>query len=83
MLVVFGFSPMMGAKFKGSMSPGGASTSDFVKGPPVGSVTFCHCASSTFSAPRWTSALPPDTTPGTRLRIAEVLSGAPVIATWR
>jgi 8-oxo-dGTP pyrophosphatase MutT (NUDIX family) len=28
-------------------------------------------------------ALPPDTTPGTRLRIAEVLSGAPVIATWR
>ena len=28
-------------------------------------------------------ALPPDTTPGTRLRIAEVLNGAPVIATWR
>lgn len=30
-----------------------------------------------------TDALPPDTTQGTRLRIAEVLHGAPVIATWR
>ena len=29
------------------------------------------------------AALPPDTTPGTRLRIAEVLDGKPVIATWR
>jgi 8-oxo-dGTP pyrophosphatase MutT (NUDIX family) len=29
------------------------------------------------------AALPADTTPGTRLRIAEVLDGKPVIATWR
>lgn len=29
------------------------------------------------------AALPPDTTPGTRLRIAEVLDGKPMIATWR
>src|SRR3982074_1805272 len=29
------------------------------------------------------AALPPDTTPGTRLRIAEALDGKPVIATWR
>jgi 8-oxo-dGTP pyrophosphatase MutT (NUDIX family) len=29
------------------------------------------------------AALPPDTTPGTRLRLAEVLDGKPVIATWR
>lgn len=28
-------------------------------------------------------ALPDDTTPGTRLRIAEVLHGAPAIETWR
>ncbi|WP_299719590.1 NUDIX domain-containing protein [Tardiphaga sp.] len=28
-------------------------------------------------------ALPPDTTEGTRLRLAEVLDGRPVIATWR
>src|SRR6266702_1818207 len=28
-------------------------------------------------------ALPPDTTPGTRRRIAEVLDGTPPIATWR
>ena len=27
--------------------------------------------------------LPQDTTPGTRLRIAEVLGGKPLIATWR
>ena len=27
--------------------------------------------------------LPPDTTAGTRLRIAEVLEGRPVMATWR
>jgi ADP-ribose pyrophosphatase YjhB (NUDIX family) len=30
-----------------------------------------------------TAALPEGTTPGTRLRIAEVLEGKPVIATWR
>lgn len=30
-----------------------------------------------------TAALPGDTTPGTRLRIAEVLHGKPLIATWR
>jgi len=29
------------------------------------------------------SALPPETTPGTRLRIAEVLEGRPPSATWR
>jgi len=29
------------------------------------------------------SALPEGTTPGTRLRIAEVLDGTPLIATWR
>jgi 8-oxo-dGTP pyrophosphatase MutT (NUDIX family) len=29
------------------------------------------------------AALPPDATPGTRLRIAEVLDGKPMIATWR
>ncbi|WP_246801484.1 NUDIX domain-containing protein [Bradyrhizobium genosp. L] len=29
------------------------------------------------------AALPADTTPGTRLRIAEVLDGKPLIATWR
>ncbi|MCL2715166.1 MAG: NUDIX domain-containing protein [Alphaproteobacteria bacterium] len=29
------------------------------------------------------TALPPGTTPGTRLRIAEVLDGRPLIATWR
>ncbi|OAF01753.1 NUDIX hydrolase [Bradyrhizobium centrolobii] len=29
------------------------------------------------------TALPEGTTPGTRLRIAEVLNGKPVIATWR
>ena len=29
------------------------------------------------------AALPADTTPGTRLRIAEVLDGRPPIATWR
>jgi 8-oxo-dGTP pyrophosphatase MutT (NUDIX family) len=29
------------------------------------------------------AALPDGTTPGTRLRIAEVLDGRPVIATWR
>lgn len=29
------------------------------------------------------AALPPDTTGGTRLRIAEVLEGRPPIATWR
>jgi 8-oxo-dGTP pyrophosphatase MutT (NUDIX family) len=29
------------------------------------------------------AALPEDTTPGTRLRIAEVLHGKPLIATWR
>lgn len=29
------------------------------------------------------AALPEDTTPGTRLRIAEVLDGKPMIATWR
>jgi hypothetical protein len=28
-------------------------------------------------------ALPEDTTPGTRLRIAEVLAGTPPPATWR
>jgi len=28
-------------------------------------------------------ALPEDTTPGTRLRIAEILHGKPIIATWR
>ena len=28
-------------------------------------------------------ALPEGTTPGTRLRIAEVLDGKPLIATWR
>ena len=30
-----------------------------------------------------TTALPEGTTPGTRLRIAEVLEGRPVIKTWR
>ena len=30
-----------------------------------------------------TTALPEGTTPGTRLRIAEVLDGRPLIATWR
>ena len=30
-----------------------------------------------------TDALPPETTEGTRLRIAEVLDGAPPILTWR
>ena len=30
-----------------------------------------------------TMALPPDTTPGTRLRIAEVIENRPQIATWR
>jgi 8-oxo-dGTP pyrophosphatase MutT (NUDIX family) len=30
-----------------------------------------------------TAALPEETTPGTRLRIAEVLHGKPLIATWR
>ncbi|RZN09772.1 NUDIX hydrolase [Bradyrhizobium genosp. SA-3] len=30
-----------------------------------------------------TTALPEGTTPGTRLRIAEVLGGKPLIATWR
>jgi len=29
------------------------------------------------------TALPEGTTPGTRLRIAEVLGGQPLIATWR
>jgi ADP-ribose pyrophosphatase YjhB (NUDIX family) len=29
------------------------------------------------------TALPDDTTPGTRLRIAEALDGRPIIATWR
>ena len=29
------------------------------------------------------TALPEGTTPGTRLRIAEVLEGKPLIATWR
>jgi hypothetical protein len=29
------------------------------------------------------AALPDDTTPGTRLRIAEVLEGRPLTVTWR
>jgi hypothetical protein len=37
-------------------------------------------AESGFFAPE---VLPPDTTLGTRLRIAEVLDGVPPIATWR
>ena len=49
---------MIGARFRGSTRSGGASTSDFVMGPPTGKVAFCHCASSTFSGPRCTSALP-------------------------
>ena len=39
---------------------------------------FCESRSS-FA----TAALPEEATPGTRLRIAEVLHGKPVIATWR
>src|SRR5579859_1277238 len=53
---------MIGAKFKGSISSGGASTSDLVIAPPTGTLAFWYCVTSTFSCPRCSTALPLDTT---------------------
>src|SRR5260370_21226841 len=53
---------MIGARFKGSRRSGGASTSDLVIAPPLGTLAFCHWEPSTFSCPRCNTALPLDTT---------------------
>src|SRR5262245_57045317 len=57
--VVLGTWVMMGARFGGCARSGGASTLEVAIGLPERTLARCQGASSTFSLPRCTTALPP------------------------